>query len=119
VLAAGRHVRMARATRVPRGWRRPFGLRVEPGAPLPNGLKLAGPFIIVNGSIAAAIRGEFGNAQFTQRTQASELFVNPLMSLYFAFDLMGIVRRSLYLDRLEHTETIFEVSAIIEAFRHE
>jgi hypothetical protein len=74
---------------------------------------------IVNGSIAAAIRGEFGNAQFTSRTAQTELFINPLMSLYFAFDLVGVARRSLYLDRLESTNTIFEVSAVIEAFRHE
>jgi hypothetical protein len=74
---------------------------------------------IVNGSIGAAMRGEFGNAQFTTRTQMTELFINPLMSIYFGFDLMGVAHRSLYLDRLEHTETIFEVSAAIEAFRHE
>src|SRR4051794_28952730 len=30
---------------------------------------------IVNGSVAAAVRGEFGNAQFTERTRHSELFV--------------------------------------------
>lgn len=74
---------------------------------------------IVNGSIAAAVRGDFGNAQFTSRTQSSELFINPLMSLYFAFDLMGLAKRSLYLDRLADTETVFEVSAMIEAFRHQ
>lgn len=74
---------------------------------------------IVNGSIAAAVRGEFGNSQFTGRTAQTELFINPLMSLYFAFDLIGLARRSLYLEMLEPTQTIFEVSAIIEAFRHQ
>jgi hypothetical protein len=73
---------------------------------------------IVNGSIAAAIRGEFGDVQFTERTRGSELFVNPLMALYFTFDLVGLAARSLYLKSLRHTETIFEVGAIIEAFRH-
>lgn len=74
---------------------------------------------IVNGSICAAIRGEFGDVQFTDRTAHSELFVNPLMGLYFTFDLCGVAKRSLYLERLEGTERIFQVSAIIEAFRHE
>jgi hypothetical protein len=72
---------------------------------------------IVNGSIAAAVRGEFGDVQFTRRTEGSELFINPLMTLYFAFELEAVARRSLYLSQLEDTETIFEVAARIEAFR--
>jgi hypothetical protein len=74
---------------------------------------------IVNGSIAAAVNGDFGNVQFTERTNGSELFVNPLMGLYFTFDLVGLAARSLYLKQLRHTETIFEVGAIIEAFRRD
>ena len=73
---------------------------------------------IVNGSIAAAIEGQFGDVPFTSRTADSELFINPLMAIYFGFELAALARRSLYLDRLEGTETIFEVSARIEAFRN-
>lgn len=73
---------------------------------------------IVNGSIAAAIEGQFGNVAFTQRTAGSELFINPLMAIYFGFELGAVARRSLYLDQLEGTESIFEVSARIEAFRN-
>jgi hypothetical protein len=72
---------------------------------------------IVNGCIAAAIRGEFGDVQFTARTRGSELFVNPLMSMYFSFDLEAVARRSLYLPSLAGTQTIFDVAARIEAFR--
>nr|WSW66393.1 DUF1152 domain-containing protein [Streptomyces sp. NBC_00995] len=74
---------------------------------------------IVNGSIAAAVRGEFGDVRFTARTADSELFINPLMSLYFAFELAGIARNCLYLDRIEHTHLIRQVSSAIEAFRDE
>lgn len=74
---------------------------------------------IVNGSIAAAIRGDFGNVQFTARTNSSELFISALMGLYFCFDLEAIARLSLYLDLLGQTDSIFQVSAIIEAFRHD
>jgi hypothetical protein len=74
---------------------------------------------IVNGQIAAAVRGDFGDVQFTQRTAGSELFVNPLMALYFGFELEALARRALYLGELEHTETIFEVAVRIEAFRHQ
>jgi hypothetical protein len=72
---------------------------------------------IVNGSIAAAIEGKFGDVRFTERTADGELFINPLMAIYFGFELPALARRSLYLDQLEGTETIFEVSARIEAFR--
>ncbi|MCB1814680.1 MAG: DUF1152 domain-containing protein [Candidatus Competibacteraceae bacterium] len=73
---------------------------------------------IVNGSIAAAIAGRFGNAQFTARTASSELFINPLMGIYFGFELEGVTSRSYYLTQLEGTDSISEVAARIEAFRH-
>jgi hypothetical protein len=44
---------------------------------------------IVNGQIAAALRGAFGDVQTTRRTSGSELFVNPLMAVYFTVDLDG------------------------------
>lgn len=74
---------------------------------------------IVNGSIAAAVRGEFGNVQFTRRTRFSELFVNPLMSLCFAFELSGLAARCLYLDRIENTHLMRQVHSEISAFRDE
>ncbi|MER7495140.1 MULTISPECIES: DUF1152 domain-containing protein [Streptomyces] len=72
---------------------------------------------IVNGSIAAAVRGSFGDVRFTDRTRGSELFVNPLMSLYFAFDLPGLAARCLYLDRIEDTQLIRQVHSRIAEFR--
>ncbi|MEU8526086.1 MULTISPECIES: DUF1152 domain-containing protein [Streptomyces] len=74
---------------------------------------------IVNGSIAAAVQGSFGDVQFTERTRGSELFINPLMSLCFAFELKGLAARCLYLDRIEHTHLIRQVSSAIEEFRDE
>ena len=72
---------------------------------------------IVNGQIAAAIAGEFGDVRFTERTRGSELFVNPLMAMYFTVDLAGLARRLLYLNELGDTETQYEVRAVIESFR--
>ncbi|MFK0256088.1 DUF1152 domain-containing protein [Streptomyces sp. NPDC090445] len=74
---------------------------------------------IVNGSIAAAVRGDFGDVRFTDRTRNSELFVNPLMSLCFVFDLPGLAARCLYLDRIEDTHLIRQVSSRIAEFRDE
>jgi hypothetical protein len=73
---------------------------------------------IVNGSIAAAVRGEFGDVQFTRRTSGNELFINPLMSIYFTFDLPGVARQVVYLTELESTTSIWDVSAIIERQRN-
>ena len=74
---------------------------------------------IVNGQIAAALRGEFGNAQFTRRTAGSELFVNPLMSAYFTVDLDGLAKANQYLARIEDTVLMRQVTARIEVFREE
>ncbi len=74
---------------------------------------------IVNGSVAAAVRGEFGNVRFTERTHNSELFINPLMALYFCVDAPALAGRNLYLDRLEKTYLTRQISTIIEEFRDE
>ena len=72
---------------------------------------------IVKGQIAASLRGEFGNVQFTTRTEGSELFVNPLMGVYFSVDLDALARGVHYLPALEKTRTAFEVALAIEEYR--
>jgi len=74
---------------------------------------------IVNTSIASAIEGRFGDHHRTTRTLGSELFINPLMTLYLAYQLDAVAERVLYLKHLHHTQTMFEIAAIIEAFRRE
>ena len=72
---------------------------------------------IVNASIASAIEGGFGNIHRSTRTHASELFISPLMSLLWMFDLEAVARNNLYLDRLAATKTHQEVLLAIERFR--
>jgi len=72
---------------------------------------------IVNTSIVSAVEGDYGDVHRTQRTQGSELWINPLMALYFTFDLHAIAERVLFLSALRQTETAFEIAAVIEAFR--
>ncbi|WP_035849820.1 DUF1152 domain-containing protein [Kitasatospora azatica] len=74
---------------------------------------------IVQGSVAAALRGEFGDVRFTARTRGSELFINPLMTLYFTVTVSGLAARNLYLDRLEQTVLMRQISTRIEEFRDE
>jgi len=72
---------------------------------------------IVNGSIASAIEGHFGNYHRYRRTRDSKLFINPLMSLLWMCDLGAVARRNLYLDRLADTESHREVLLAIEGFQ--
>lgn len=72
---------------------------------------------IVNTSIAAAIRGEFGDYHSTARTRGSELFINPLMSMYWFFALPPVVDRLLYRDQVEPTETWGEVIRTVQGMR--
>lgn len=72
---------------------------------------------IVNGSIVSALEARFGDYHRTDRTRTSELFINPLMCLYFSFELDAVARGCLYLEHLRETSTIFEVQAVIEGFR--
>jgi hypothetical protein len=48
---------------------------------------------------------------------ATELFVNPLMAMYFTFDLDGLARHVHYLPGLERTRTPMEVGLAIEEYR--
>jgi hypothetical protein len=72
---------------------------------------------VVNASIVSALEGEFGDYHATPRTHGSELFINPLMTLCWAFRLDAVARRNLYLGRIAATETNFELRLEIERFR--
>ena len=72
---------------------------------------------IVNASIISAVNGAFGNIHATKRTEGSDLFINPLMAIYWAFQLEGVARRNLYLDRIGNTSTYQELSMAIETFQ--
>ncbi|KAB1929233.1 DUF1152 domain-containing protein [Micromonospora noduli] len=74
---------------------------------------------IVQGQIAAATSGEFGDVRFTRRTGGGDLFVNPLMAIYFTVDLDKLAARCLYLDRIENTIGRRQVITRIQAFRDE
>lgn len=72
---------------------------------------------IVNSSIIASANGWFGDRHPTDRTAGSPLFLNPLMSQYWAFDLRAVAARNLYLDRIGKTANYRDLSLAIELFR--
>ncbi len=72
---------------------------------------------IVNTSIISAVEGRFGDYHATERTEGSKLFINPLMPIYWGFDLEKVARRNLYLEQIAETETYQQLSMAIEEFR--
>jgi hypothetical protein len=71
---------------------------------------------IVCTSILSALDGKFGDVHRTDRTWGSELFINPLMSLYWCFTLESVAKRLMYLDGLLKIESYTELSAYIARF---
>lgn len=72
---------------------------------------------IVSSSVLAAVEGRFGDYHPTYRTGGNELFINPLMSLYWAFQLAPVVRRCEYIDSIRETATYAELNQRIAEFR--
>jgi hypothetical protein len=72
---------------------------------------------IVNTSILAASEGHFGDHHSTNRTEGSELYINPLMSLYWFFDADSVTRRNLYVDKIRDTQSYMDLDVAIGLFR--
>lgn len=72
---------------------------------------------IVCASILSAIDGRFGDYHATSRTAGSRLFINPLMSLYWCFQLDAVAERLLYLDAIRNTDSFWEMLLEIQQFR--
>lgn len=73
---------------------------------------------IVNTSIVSALEGRFGDVHRVKKTLGSELFINPLMTLMWGFELEAVARHNLYLRELLDTKTVTDVVLRIEAFRN-
>jgi hypothetical protein len=72
---------------------------------------------IVCNSIASAVRGEFGDYHATNRTSGNELFINPLMSQYWTFEVKHIANHMAYADKLAQTESMEDAKRVIEFWR--
>jgi hypothetical protein len=72
---------------------------------------------IVSASILSAIEGRFGDYHMTERTSGSQLFINPLMALYWCFRLAPVAERVQYLEAMRKTETYWDVCQVIFQFQ--
>jgi hypothetical protein len=66
--------------------------------------------------VAAAIKGHFGDHHPTPRTEGSELFINPLMPIYWCMNADAVIRRHLYLDQIRETKTFLELKDAVAAY---
>jgi hypothetical protein len=74
---------------------------------------------IVCSSLLSALEGRFGDYHRNKRTDGSELFINPLMGLYWCFHVEAIAKRILYLDGFRRLDGFMEATMYIEQFRNE
>jgi len=72
---------------------------------------------IVSSSIISAIEGKYGDYHATPRTQYSKLWINPLMPVYWCFQLREVADRILYRESMLQTETINDSIEVIKNFR--
>ncbi|MEL7220037.1 MAG: DUF1152 domain-containing protein [Bacteroidota bacterium] len=72
---------------------------------------------IVANSIVSAVQGNYGDFHRTKRTQGSELWINPLMSIYWAFDLHQLIRKVKYYDWVKNSRTMGQINQGISDYR--
>lgn len=72
---------------------------------------------IVSSSILSALEGMYGDHHATERTEGSELWINPLMTVYWCFRLAPVAERILYRDAMLPTRSYLDINAAILEFR--
>lgn len=65
---------------------------------------------IVANSILSALEGDYGNIHKTPRTKGSQLWINPLMTIYWAFHLEAIIYKNKYYDYIKKSNTMGELN---------
>ncbi len=74
---------------------------------------------IVSASVSSAIEGSFGDHHTVARTLGSELWINPLMAVYWAFDLDVVAKCNRYLTSIMASRTVTETVEHIRSFRQQ
>lgn len=68
---------------------------------------------IVVSSVVNAMGGHFGDYHSSPRTKGSKLFINPMMCLYWCFQLTVIARHMPHMEQLIATDSRTQVSQVI------
>lgn len=70
---------------------------------------------VINSSIISAVQGYYGDYHLTEKTKGGRLWISPLMTLYWFFDLPTVARHNLYLPYLKDTASFM---AALSAYRN-
>jgi hypothetical protein len=72
---------------------------------------------VINASIVSAVQGKFGNFHLTEKTRGSNLWISPLMPIYWFFDLEAVASRNLFLPTLRRSNSFREALQAISDCR--
>lgn len=72
---------------------------------------------IVSASVLSSIEGNFGDYHKLIKTKGSKLWINPLMSFYWFFDLSEVANRLMYREKILSTMKLYDVKVEILKFR--
>ena len=71
---------------------------------------------VVAASLLSALQGNFGELAVIPQAENTQVWVSPLMALYWFFDLPEVARQNLYLPRLLTTDTFSEAAERLGTF---
>ena len=60
---------------------------------------------VINASVISSVQGQYGDHPLTEKTRGSRLWISPLMSIYWHFDLAAVAERNRILGQLALTDT--------------
>ena len=72
---------------------------------------------IVNNSVLSAMQGHFGDYHATDRTTNSQLFINPIMSFAWWFELSKVVQKIKYMSAIQHSRNLSDLVKGIYNYR--
>jgi hypothetical protein len=72
---------------------------------------------IVSNSIVSALEGKYGNYHRTSHTLGSQLWINPLMSMYWCYHIENVVKNLKYRSLIANTVTRGQLNMAIYNYR--
>jgi hypothetical protein len=72
---------------------------------------------VIAGSIVEAMRGAFGLTSFNVKTQTNAVWISPLTSLYWFFELDAVAQRKPFLREVVETDNVMDVANAFERAR--
>ena len=80
--------------------------------------RMIGKESIVSNSIVSALEGEYGDFHKTLRTKGSQLWINPLMTIFWVFDLRKVIPKIKYYDFIKSGITIGDFNRQLSRYRN-